>query len=351
MVELYNLFIIRSPLQLMNAIEAKEHFSTKNNILLIMHDSTVENSISANSTQMQSVSKLSTFDEKIDFYYSNRSKLSKLSSQARLIKKLQQKNYEYVFSGDYGIINQLVIANLKAKSIYLMDDGTVTLATHANKLHPNFKSPWGGKLKLLRYKFFGLNTKQEHPINLFTNYNIKPHSSEKIIINNYNYFKKIYVEKALKDERIYLLGQPFTSGKTMTDEKYINYLKKIINYYKKEIIYIPHRAEIVSDQLKALVSDKFTLQKNEGPIEIVFLSKNVYPMHVVSFYSSALFNLEKIFEATTIDAIKIDSKDLLRYHDDVHLCYEGMKNTRINVIEFDTINTNQKSSKNSSQAE
>lgn len=336
MVELYNLFIIRSPLQLMNAIEAKEHFSTKNNILLIMHDSAIENSASTNSTQMQLVSNLSRFDEKIDFYYQSKSKFSKLSSQAKLIKKLQQKNYEYIFSGDYGIINQLIIANLKVSSIYLLDDGTMTLATHANKLHPSFKSPLGKQLKLLRYKLFGLTIKQNGLVNLFTNYNIKPHGSEQIVPNNYNYFKKIYAQKAVMDERIYLLGQPLTSAKAISDENYLNYLKKIINYYKKEIIYIPHRAETISDQLKALVSDRFTIQKNEGPIEIVFLSKNIYPTYVVSFYSSALFNLEKIFETTTIDAIKIDDKDLLKYKDGINLCYTEMKNTRINVVNFNT---------------
>lgn len=335
MTELYNLFIVRSPLQLMNAIEAKEHFSTKHNILLIIHDSTTS-SASANSTQMQLVSKLSTFDEEIDFYYPSKSKFSKLSSQAKLIKKLQQKNYEHIFTGDYGIINQLIISNLKTISTYLLDDGTMTMTTHANKLHPNHKSSWEQKIKLLRYKIFGLSIKQNNPINLFTNYNISPHGSEQVITNNYNFFKKAYLEKALKDESLYLLGQPFTQARLMTDEVYINYLKKIIYHYKKKIIYIPHRAEIISDQLKALISNQFTIQKNEGPIEIVFLSRNIYPMHVVSFYSSALFNLEKIFETTTIDAIKIDSKDLLRYHDGIHLCYEGMKNTRINVIELTT---------------
>lgn len=336
MTKLYNLFIIRSPLQLMNAIEAKEHFLTKNNILLIMHNSAIENSASTNSTQMQLVSNLSKFDEKIDFYYQSKSKFSKLSSQAKLIKKLQQNNYEHIFTGDYGIINQLIIANLKALNIYLLDDGTMTLVTHANKLHPSFRSPWGKKLKLLRYRLFGLNLNHNSTINLFTNYNIKPHSSEEIVPNNYNYFKKTYTQNAVIDERIYLLGQPFAISKTMTDENYINYLKKIINCYKKEIIYIPHRAETISDQLKALVSDRFTIQKNEGPIEIVFLSKNIFPTHVVSFYSSALFNLEKIFEATTIDAIKIDDKDLLKYKDGINLCYAEMKNTRINIIDFNT---------------
>lgn len=342
MAELYNLFIVRSPLQLMNAIEAKEHFSTKNNILLIMHDSTVENSTSANSAQMQSVSQLSEFDEKIEFYYLNKSKFSKFSSHAKLIKKLQQKNYKHIFTGDYGTINQLIIANLEATDVYLLDDGILTLATHANRLHPNHKQSWGQKVKLLRYKLFDLNTKQNNPINLFTNYSITPHGSEHIISNNYNYFKKTYIEKAVKDEHLYILGQPLAQVKIMTDVAYINYLKKIIDHYKKEIIYIPHRSEIVSDQLKALASDRFTLQKNEGPIEIVFLSRNIYPAHVVSFISSALFNLEKIFEATKIDAIKIGDKDLLKNHNKINLCYMEMKSTRINVIEFDTT----KSSKN-----
>jgi hypothetical protein len=125
-----------------------------------------------------------------------------------------------------------------------------------------------------------------------------------------------------------------TLAKHMHDKIYVDYLKRIIRHYNKPIIYIPHRTEIISENLKALVNENFIMQKNEGPIEIVFLSKRIYPMHVVSFFSTALFNLKKIFEATTIEAIKFNNHDFLRGENTIALCYTQLEDMGIPVIEL-----------------
>lgn len=324
-----NLFIARSPLQLLNAIEAKEHFHTAHSILLLIHDS---NSI--NSTQMESLSTLSLFDEVIHFDNTCSSKLLKLSHQFLLIKKLQKNYYDHVFTGDYGTINQIILANLHLNTLYLLDDGTMTLVTHKTKLNPNHSIEWNKKFKLLRYKLFGLKTKHFYTVHLFTGFTLQPHGSEKIVINNYDFLKTTYLETAQKDESLYLLGQPMTFAKFMDDDVYVDYLQRIIQHYDTTIFYIPHRTEIISEKLKALVSERFILQKNEGPIEVVFLSKRIYPMHVVSFYSTALFNLKNIFEVSTIEAIKFNMDDILRETGNIELCYSKLAETDIPVIEL-----------------
>jgi len=326
---LKNLFIARSPLQLLNAIEAKEHFHTSHTILLLINDSN-----SVNSAQMESLSTLSSFDEVIHLDNTRSSKISKFSRQYFLIKKLQNNHYDHLFTGDYGTINQIILANLHLKSLYLLDDGTMTLITHKTKLNPNHPIKWDKKVKLLRYKLFGLKTKHQHTVHLFTGFTLQPHGSEKIVTNNYNFLKTTYLKTAQKDDSLYLLGQPMTEAKYMSDEVYVDYLKRIIRHYNKPIIYIPHRTEIISENLKALVNENFILQKNEGPIEIVFLSKRIYPMHVVSFFSTALFNLKKIFEATTIEAIKFNNHDLLRGENTITLCYTQLADMGIPVIEL-----------------
>ena len=192
---LKNLFIARSPLQLLNAIEAKEHFHTAHSILLLIYDSN-----SVNSVQMESLSTLSSFNEVIHFDNARSSKLLKLAHQYRLIKRLQTSDYDYVFSGDYGTINQIVVANLHLNTLYLLDDGTMTLVTHKTKLNPNHPIKWNKKFKLLRYKLFGLKTKHIHTVHLFTGFTLQPHASEKIVINNYNFLKKTYLKTAQKDE-------------------------------------------------------------------------------------------------------------------------------------------------------
>lgn len=324
-----NLFIVRSPLQLLNAIEAKRYFNLSHSVLLIIH-----NTNTANSSQMESLITLSLFEEIIHVESNHLSKISKFSAQYFLIKKLQNNHYDHVFTGDYGTINQIILANLHLNTLYLLDDGTMTLITHQTKLNPNHPIKWNKRIKLLRYKLFGLKTTHHHTVHLFTGFTLQPHSSEKIIINNYDFLKTTYLQTAQKDASLYLLGQPMTEAKYMSDDTYIDYLKRIINHYNKTIIYVPHRTEIISDNLKALVNENFILQKNEGPIEIVFLSKRIYPMHVVSFYSTALFNLKKIFETTTIEAIKFNNDDLLRGEKTIELCYTQLAEMGIPVIEL-----------------
>lgn len=326
---LKNLFIARSPLQLLNAIEAKEHFHTVRSTLLLIHDSN-----SVNSDQMKSLSTLSSFNEIIHLDNTSSSKISKLSHQYRLIKKLQASHYDYVFTGDYGTINQIIIANLQLNTLYLLDDGTMTLVTHKTKLNPNHLIKWDKKFKLFRYKLFGLKTKHLHTVHLFTGFALQPHGTEKIVANSYNFLKTTYLKTAQPDDSVYLLGQPMTQAKLMSDDTYVDYLKRIIRHYNKTIIYVPHRTEIISENLKALVNEHFILQQNEGPIEIVFLTKRIYPMHVIGFYSTALFNLKKIFETTLIEAIKFDNCDLLRGENTIQLCYSQLRETGIPVIEL-----------------
>lgn len=324
-----NLFIVRSPLQLLNAIEAKRYFNLSHSVLVIIH-----NTNTANSSQMESLITLSLFEEIIHVENNRSSKISKFSHQYSLIKKLQKNDYDHVFTGDYGTINQIILANLHLNTLYLLDDGTMTLVTHKTKLNPNHSIKWDKKIKLLRYKLFGLKTKHQHTVHLFTGFTLQPHGSEKIVTNNYNFLKTTYLQTAQKDDSLYLLGQPMTEAKYMSDETYIDYLKRIIRHYNKPIIYIPHRTEIISENLKALANENFILQKNEGPIEIVFLSKRIYPMHVVSFFSTALFNLKKIFDATAIEAIKFDNHDLLRGENTIALCYTQLADMGIPVIEL-----------------
>ncbi len=113
---------------------------------------------------------------------------------------------------------------------------------------------------------------------------------------------------------------------------YITYLKKIIAYYDRDIIYIPHRSEIISDDLKQLFNNKFKLRKNEGPIELVMLMQKVYPLHIVSFISSALFTLNKIYPETKIDAVLIDEEDLVSCQSIIKSCYTFFNNTTINIV-------------------
>ncbi len=324
-----NLFIAASPLQVVNAIEAKYHFNIEHSVLILIHSS-----IEANSIQMEALLQMSHFDTVIHVQNRYRSKISKIFEQKKLIKELQKDSYEYAFSGDYGLFQEILLANLNISQIYLLDDGALTLTTHASKLAPGYKRNLNRRIKSFRYTLLGLKTHQSKIVNLFTTFNLKSHDKEIIIHNDFTFFKTCYLEKAIVESSLYLLGQPLVRSNLLSESTYITYIQSIIKNYHTKIIYIPHRKEIITNTLRSLESDNFCIKESKGPIEILFLSQYIYPKNIVSFYSSALFNLKKIFENAQIDAIQIHPNDLLRGHDPIAECYRELKNSQINIIDL-----------------
>ncbi len=318
---MYNLFVVRSPLQLINAIEAKEHFKTKNNILLLMNNNPNDHK------QLDTVLKLSTWDEIVHYKPQTG---STFRQQIKLIRSMMKRSYEYVFSGDYGTVNQVMLANLSVEDIYLIDDGTMSIEIH-KKLQDPEKVSYSKKLKLLRYRFFGLQTSIKQTINFFTCYNLHIINNEKIVQNEYQYLQSIFKPKTNEAGITYLLGQNLDNN-WMKQGRYISYLRHIQEHFNTKIIYMPHRHEVITDELQALFDENFILQHNTIPIEIYFLEKGIYPKHIISFTSSALFNLQKIYKQARIDAILIRQEDLIKMQDFVKSCYDFFKPLNINLI-------------------
>jgi len=320
---MFNLFIVRSPLQLINATEAKEHFKTKHNILMLMNNN------QSDKKQLETVLSLSKWDEIIHY---KPQKGSSLFQQVKLVRSLKHRAYHYLFSGDYGTINKMMMANLSAKAYYLIDDGTMSIEIHKQLQHPS-TLPWSKKMKLLRYRLFALRTSMKKPLNFFTCYDLSPLKGSKIIPNDYHYLQSVFQPKHPSDD-IYLLGQNI-DDKWLRPGAYLHYIKEIREYYKEQtIIYMPHRHEIISNELHALFDEKFVLRPNDIPIELYFLEKSIYPKHIISFTSSALFTLNKIYPKTKIDAIVLQQDDLVMMHGFVKSCYEFFDGLSINQIDL-----------------
>jgi len=320
-----NIFIVRSPLQIINAIEAREHFKLQNTVLVMMLDKAE----CLNADQMRDALKISAWDEVIS--YQPQQKASSLSEQVQLIKRLKKDEYDYMFSGDFGTVNKIMMANLNAKEIFLIDDGTATIVIH-QKLFEKQSAPLRKKAKLLRYRLFGLKSRIKNTINFFTCYDLKSIKDEQIVENSYQYMQKKYLKELEQDNKTYVLGQNLTQVKFMDDKTYVSYVKKIISHYSGEIIYIPHRTEIISESLRGLFNERFKLQMTEGPIELVFLKDAIYPSRVISFVSSALFTLNKIFSKAEVNAIKIDENDLKLGQENIKICYTFFDNTSVKVV-------------------
>jgi hypothetical protein len=318
-----NLFIIRSPLQLLNAVEAKEYFKTDNNILVILTNSQNDEK------SFEKILTLSTWDNII--YYKEKPSLFK---RAKLIKSLKKHTYHYVFTGDYGSINQAFLANLNAKEFYLIDDGTRTIVIHKMLKNPS-QIPFSQKTNLYRYALLGLKVSFKKPLNFFTCYNLEPLKNSKLIINEYRYLQSLF-QPNQQDDAIYFLGQNI-DDLLMKKGRYVEYIKRLKECYKKTIYYLPHRHETISNELQELFDEQLILIENKIPIEIFFLEKNIYPRYIISFTSSALFNLSRIYRThTTINALTIHPDDIkgVKNHHFIQKCYRMFKDYQIDRIDL-----------------
>lgn len=297
---MFNLHIVRSPLQLINILEAIDTFCLQNNILVI-----IDRKSSANNQQIQEVLNSIKFDWHRVIHIKKASK-SNLFDYVTLIKELQTKNFEHIFTGDIDSISEILFANLVYKKIFLVDDGTSTLMRHETLLThraPTLKE----RFKRLRFKFFGLKTASTYRLNFFTFFDITPKADEVIVKNSFSHLKKRFHLSQNYNHNIYILGQPLYN-KEISEASYIEALKRIFqNYSDKKCIYVKHRYENLTEPIKELLKPHATIYENPYPIELDFLIKQEYPRSITGFFSTALYTLKQMFPEAQILAFEIES--------------------------------------------
>jgi len=310
---LKNLFVIRSPLQLINAIEAQNFFNTSNNQLIIIH--TKKNI--KNKELIEAIVKHYNLEKtfSISIYHQDSGR-SKLITMVRFIKELQKECYEYLFIADAGSLQIIIAANLDSESVIHLDDGTKTIEKQEEKLfipqtYKNLKIT--RKIRYWRYWLFGLQAFIKKPIDLFTIFNIKALESQKIISNNYNYFNNLlFLEKKFDEENIYFIGQGLSEANIVSETFYLNLLKSLKKqFHNKKIIYLPHRGEKISKEKLELVDDLFKIYSPNLPVELEFLEQEKYPKKIVGIASTALFTLGTLFKNAEVCYFKIPDEEYL----------------------------------------
>lgn len=316
-----NLFIVRSPLQVINAYEASQYFATKNNILVLIHNSTINNT----DQTRKIVEMLNVWDEIIEIENKN----TKFFQYVKLVKKLKKSVYENIFIGGFSTLHKIILANLKYKEAYVIDDGTATLAIQSSVKDYFNKRPLNGRE--LRFLFFLLKTKIQKKIHYFTFFNLPNLNNELVIKHKFEHTKKLYhISNTINDNVLYFLGQHLVQEGCCSREVYMHYLNQIVQKYpEKKIIYIPHRSENILDEIKELESQKFQIHKNEIPIELFFLSKGIYPSNIASFISTALYTLSTIFPDSNVESFLIPMEDLDKCNETVAICQRFLNGTSV----------------------
>ncbi|WP_299213006.1 hypothetical protein [uncultured Aquimarina sp.] len=327
--------IIASPLQLINAIEAKEYLGIKNIDITFFSDGnfTNERQIALLLEKLKIETTLATI--KIP---KNPSFLKRVLFLKKLNKKKSNVDtYEYVIIGHFRSIYQASYANLYDTKYIFLDDGTRTLDDIAF-LNMFGYNTTAYKLKKLLYGFLLLK-----PYLISKEYTFFSYYAKKVQVkghihlleNNFSFIKQQRIKKGLKvEKKIAFVGQSLVDSKLVTLDSYIILLKDIDRHYRKEyekgitIEYYAHRNE--SDEVLELIEKipNWKIIKNELPLELHFLFSSQFPEEVGLFFSSVAETLSIILgNELRLRSFFIPSDKLLYRKEEIENLFEANRNS------------------------
>lgn len=325
-----NIFLVLSPLQLINALEAKGFFGTKDNTLIVLRHTSQGYPLSMfkhllNEADWDHVYYLSTFDSetvtlvnKVHWHYLTfrmKLQLEKIAHSLGSVKGL--------FIGQYAepIVRHFVNV-LSYNTLYLVDDGTATL--EVNDERAKLETGRGPLTRTaMRSILLGLQRKQPKALTFFTVYDLTPLPGDKIILNRYTHFRNDVVETSVSNE-VWFLGGPLVLDGYLSEEMCLCYLKEVRDFYRdRYFVYIPHSREpkATVELIRKLLDCE--IRQFGLPVEFVLRDADPRPVELASFITSALTNCHILFGQTLqLTSFYLEPKDLLAHHGIVHHIYK-----------------------------
>lgn len=314
-----NYYFVRTPLQYLNAVEARNNdiFKYGEHHLIVLSD--FHRTIS----QIELIIE-TEFWSSITFSWKEFSakKNNPIFNAVNILKRKRKidkiitstKPIDLIFWGNLNS-NWFFYLYQKTKSnIYILDDGFISISTILNTNLKDTKSKLLssniGKIErfILRLNF----NIDWNRITFFTNFDLKK-SSKKIELHNYEYLSKQFKISALSNV-IYFIGQPLIFQKMMKHEVYITMVDSIIRYYQSKdynCFYIPHRSTTLD-----YIPNHWSTKSFNKPLECILFDESIEkPMIFASFYSSALYNIAMMDKNSILkyDYWQFDETDCINF--------------------------------------
>lgn len=350
-----SVFLIKSPLQLLNAIEAKHFFklTTEDCILIVMGDRKSQPQILNLASNMGEWGNLIVLDEsplfigdplgneiapKFKLWGANFFKKSFFYVRRLNRIKKYLGEVEYIFVGYPRYVYMRHFINITPhKEVFLLDDGNATIRLAKERREPVTTQDdvgWKKGLKRSAKRIFqGVKDDRIEALGFFTIYNIVAGINDSVVKNNFDYVRSRLNLLEMTDV-IYFLGSPISEVGILSQDKYLDYLKRVKAYYKgNKIVYIVHRRE--NKNKLELIERELGLDVllYDYPIEYQLAMVGPRPAILASFLSSALDSCSLIFEQQLqIVSFKINLVNNSR-KDEIDEVYTGyVSNDNINVI-------------------
>jgi len=290
------LFIISSPFQAICAIEAVYEYKIDSPVFVILQGQQQKVNLTTSK-----ILKKSGFDNRYELVYNSFIRLMKQASKDINNLGLNKDEYSLIFLGNYFSPTQRVFStncckNPKVTKFIYLDDGNSTVEAFL----------WG--LNTIRFQnsnsFFKIGVSQLlflikgiYPNEFFSIFSLKS-KVYKTTPNSLSFLKNKINKKS--PSNIYILGSNLLNMGLVSNVEYLKNLKKIIenihrNFPDEKIYYCPHRGE--SKDFLQKIKSEFHLEifRPDYTIEFDFVLKNIHPVAIYSFGSTASYTLKMLY--------------------------------------------------------
>lgn len=298
-----NLYIISSPLQLVNIQELIVNENLKNNLIIVLF---------MNQNQKTHIEQTSFALGIKNILYVRRRKYLAYLYFALIALKVRKVNY-FVLGHLLDNHHLFLCFLIKKNRSVLVDDGSVTpesFSRYKNLSYPNFIR------KFIKF-----------PSNLyfFTSYDLG--ESKNIIKNEFNNLKRLNKLKKKSDVTYFIGSRVY---QRIGEKNHINILKKL-SELNKEFIYFPHRRESVKF-LKKLENSGITVSKGNIAFEVMLIKSDIIPSKIIGFISSAYWNIVELNKFSFNGKIKLYFVPLKYFESDYEkLIRLGIEKLELNI--------------------
>ncbi len=369
-----NLFLVESPFQLINAIEAKHRLDFRDNKLVVIlgygySRTGFQQLISGD--DWNSVEYINIENANSDFQsallgkylsrrirdvaailrlYSNKTVIDRMANSIHGVDNIVLGNYPE----DGSQYLRHFANSVKHNRLVLIDDGTDVIKVNAWRKRPpphddvSIKdvvglSRWKSAKRKVREYFLRLDDSAAEKVLFFTAYNIDVRTGDEIVKNEYAHLRRNIVGGVQTDD-VFFLGQCLIEDNWIDKQLYFDNLSKIQKYFgRREVVYVPHPRE--SSDTIDFVKDAlgFKIRQFDGPIEYWLCVGGDWPRILASFFCSALINCSIIYQGVlSIKAFYIDPELMLVERDFVREVYDYFytrSGDGLEVVKLDSLNS------------
>jgi hypothetical protein len=350
-----DIFVVETPLQMLNAIEARYYFKSDRNLLMLLTSPHFSRKVFEplfNGDEWDSIVSIHIREKEPEFVIHPGRSLwhRKFAEYYRYLKQFYYRRKLNAIGKSLGKADRLFLGNylqnymrhignqIDHRELVLLDDGTDAVRVNEFRKSGNLLTGSGGLVNLREKAHQVLHdwdSSHGENITFFSSYDLDLRNGDRLTKNEYPHLQKMAAGKPPTDKTLFL-GQCLVDDQWMSKEAYFRYLWKIKRFYSNEkIAYVKHPREskAILDEVREKLN--FEIVSFDVPIEYQ-LAKGGMPKEVASFFCSAIENCRIIFgNKLQITAFLIRPEDLLCCHKfaaQLYMYWQNRANDRFRVI-------------------